>query len=218
MADRLGDGLEQAEGRRFDDRADRLVDGAVVDRLASGRRPRRPAAGSGPARRRPRTAGSPAARGRSSRGDPRSACSPGRSDRSQVPLAVRVRVPVPRTIASVMRAARTFAWTSWTRTTSAPRRDADGRRRDASPRAARRPAGPGPGPASTCGSCRAGSAGPGRRRCAELAQERPGCARPSCRTRIRDRRSVVRGARPSRTRALQRGRAGPRRSPPSRSS
>ena len=157
MADRLGERLEQPVRGRFDDLADRLVDLPVVDRLLevvvdAGRL----------------------------QVEHELDVDLERLGREQLVVVVAVatleahvgqddpvahgcllrwpRRHVPRTTASLIRAARTLAWTSWTRTMSAPPAMPSAVVASVPPAAGRR-AGPGRDRGSTCGSSRAGSAG-----------------------------------------------------------
>ena len=85
-----------------------LEDDPVVDGLRRGRRRPRPAGGRAPARRRRGTAGPPAARARGRRDGPGTPCRGAGSDRSWG-LPQSGSRAAPRTMASVMRAARTLA-------------------------------------------------------------------------------------------------------------
>ena len=198
MGDRLGERLEQLERRRSSTipRHD-LVDAAVVDRSPRGRRRRRPAAG--------RDASSTSTSNGCGfalllvvvrRGGPGSACSRGRSGRSRRTSGGGLACQVPRTIASLIRAARTLARdvvdADDVDARGDPERGRGERRLEplvgrqvedlAEGRLARR--------------ARAGSAGRGRAARRARAGAR-GCARRSCRSRSPGRRS----GRPGRRRA-----------------
>ena len=136
------------------------------------------------------------------RAGPGSACWPARSGRSRAASFAGRAASVPRTIASVIRAARTLACTSWTRTMSTPAampsavvasvassRSSAGRSRTR------------PSVDFRLVPSRIGR--PSMRSAVELAQQLAGCAPASCRNRTRDRRS----GRPIGRRAAARARA-----------
>src|SRR4029453_11749057 len=120
VADRLGQRLEEAEGRRFDDLADRLVDLAVVDRALQvvvdpGRLEVEEELDVDLERLRVEqlvvVVAVPALEAHVREHD---------AVAQERPPSIGSECHVPRTIASLMRATRTFARTSWTRTRSAP--------------------------------------------------------------------------------------------------
>ena len=102
----------------------------------------------------------------------------------------------PRTIASAMRAARTFGSTSWTRTMSAPAAMPSAVVASV-PSSADRRAGRAPCRWSTCGSSRAAPAGPSVLQGCEVAQHGQVLLRRFCRSRCPGRRSMFSQATPA---------------------